>query len=259
MSAKSSDHHEPVHHDKTVIKKVVKQPIVWWKVALLPIWVYVGFQLAQMIVVAVIYLLKLGGAPLADISPVVFNSSAAAVLYGISLLIVIGVPWVLKKYRVSPELIGLNRLPYWQDIGKALIGVVVYFVISAVLMYIAMALFSDFNSTEAQDVGFNDLGTRLDFILAFVTLVVIGPVVEEVLFRGFLFGTLRKIIPVWGAILITSALFAFVHGQWNLAIDTFAMSVVACFLTLKSRSLWPAIILHMLKNGIAFYVLYILH
>lgn len=255
MLAKSSKDSSR-HHQKPHPKKTWR----WWlTVAAVPAWVYVGFLVSQTIVVAIVQILETFGVSLVDINPIILNSVAAVVLYSLSILVVVGVPRLLNKYRVSLKTIGLHRLPYWRDIGMTLIGLVVYIVISAVLTYIAIALFSGFNSTQAQDVGFNGLVTRVDFLLAFVTLVVIGPLAEEILFRGFLFGTLRKMIPVWGAILLTSALFAFVHGQWNLAIDTFAMSVVACFLRVKSGSLWPSILLHVAKNGIAFYVLYILH
>ena len=93
--------------------------------------------------------------------------------------------------------------------------------------------------------------------MAFLTLVVIAPVAEETIFRGYLLGKLRKFVPVWLAILATSVLFGAVHGAWNLAIDTFALSVVMSLLRQNTGSLWASILLHMTKNGIAFYILFI--
>lgn len=237
----------------------VTSPRRWLLVLLAIAWVYIGFVLAQVLVIGLIYVLKACNVPLSDINATLFNAGAAAILYMLSIAIVIGVPWVLKKYRITIETIGLHRLPFWRDIGMTLVGVIVYIIFSSFLIYAATVLFSGFDGAQSQDVGFNSLTTRLDLLLAFATLVIIGPIAEEVLFRGFLFGTLRKIVPVWVATVATSVLFGYVHGQWNLALDTFAMSIVACLLTVKSKSLWPAIILHMIKNGIAFYVLYVLH
>ena len=43
-------------------------------------------------------------------------------------------------------------------------------------------------------------------------IVVAAPVVEELLFRGMLQNALAKYLPIWGAILLSSFLFALVHG-----------------------------------------------
>ena len=94
-------------------------------------------------------------------------------------------------------------------------------------------------------------------MLAFITLVVIAPVAEEVLFRGYLYGKLKKYVPVWAAILITSALFGLIHGTWNVAVDTFALSIILCLLRESTGGIWASILLHMIKNGIAFYFLFI--
>ena len=43
---------------------------------------------------------------------------------------------------------------------------------------------------------------------------------------------------------------------WNLAIDTFALSVVACVLREMFGSIWPSILIHMMKNGLIATVLF---
>jgi membrane protease YdiL (CAAX protease family) len=99
--------------------------------------------------------------------------------------------------------------------------------------------------------------------LAFVTLVVIAPLAEEVLFRGYLYGKLKQYIPIWLAVIVVSAIFGIFHLfgtdpiAWNLAVDTFALSVVLCVLRETTGNLWASVLLHMLKNGIAFYLLFI--
>jgi membrane protease YdiL (CAAX protease family) len=64
-------------------------------------------------------------------------------------------------------------------------------------------------------------------------------------------------MPVWVAIVITSALFGFIHGQWNVGIDVFALSVVLCSLREITGSIWAGILLHMLKNSVAFFIIFI--
>ena len=72
-----------------------------------------------------------------------------------------------------------------------------------------------------------------------------------------MYGKLKKFVPIWVAILVTSALFGSIHGAWNLAIDTFALSIVLCLLRESTGNIWASILLHMAKNGIAFYILFI--
>jgi membrane protease YdiL (CAAX protease family) len=167
------------------------------------------------------------------------------------------VPLFIKKRRTSRAELGYARLPSWTDILITPAGLVVYLILSSLLMLVVSRFFVKININQPQDVGFSHISQQFEYILAFITLVVIAPVAEETLFRGFLFSKLKKFMPFWAAILITSAIFGAIHGQWDLAIDTFALSVVLCLLREITGSLWASILLHMTKNGIAFYFLFI--
>ncbi len=120
-------------------------------------------------------------------------------------------------------------------------------------------LFPDTNLDQEQDVGFDkDSTDLLALTLTFIALVIVTPIVEEILFRGFIFrGFLRDMNWVWAAI-ITSAIFGFAHLQLNIGLDTFAFGIALCWLYVKTKSLWPAIILHGIKNLIAFITLFII-
>jgi len=170
---------------------------------------------------------------------------------------VIGLPMLVKNYRTTKKDVGLEKLPTWIDLLLAPAGFLVYIFVSGILILLATQFFTFFDADQVQDTGFNQLGQGYEYLLAFVTLVIIAPVAEEILFRGYLFGKLMKHMPIWVAILITSALFGLAHGAWNVGIDVFALSIVLCLLRLTSKSLWPAILLHMMKNGLAFYLLFI--
>ena len=230
----------------------------FWRLAIaLPLWVVLGFGFAQILLVASVYALRWAGVPLELFNETLFNTVFAAVIYLVSLLIVIGVPWWLKNYRTSKQDLGLTRLPSWMDITLAPAGFIVYFLCSALLVYIVGLLVPGFNINQVQDTGFTDIAPGFEHILAFLTLVVIAPVAEEILFRGYLYGKLRKGLSMWVAIPIVSVLFGLVHGQWNVGIDVFALSVILCSLREVTGSIWAGILLHMLKNSLAFYLLFI--
>ena len=239
-------------------------PRKWRMLLIMPVWVVASFYAAQLLVWLIVTVLKALQVPLGSINTNVFSTILALLLYAVTLVIVIGVPWLVRKYKVTTEELGIHRLPTWTDILMAPAGAVVYFLLSALLVFIATTLLPAINTNQVQDTGFGELGQSYEYILAFSTLVILAPVAEEILFRGYLLGKLIKFVPLWIAVLATSLLFAFFHisgdlshVDWPLFIDTFALSIILCLLRLSTGSVWASILLHMIKNGVAFYVLFV--
>ena len=120
-----------------------------------------------------------------------------------------------------------------------------------------VSLIPGFDSEQAQKVGFDGVTTTAEYVMAFIGLVVLPPIFEELLFRGYLFGRLRKYVPFWLAAIVTSIAFGFVHGQWNVGVDTFVLSIFLCYLREHTGSLWASMLLHGIKNGLAYFFLFI--
>ena len=78
--------------------------------------------------------------------------------------------------------------------------------------------------------------------------VVLAPLIEEIFFRGFLFGGFRQRFGWNKAALISSTLFAFAHVQLITLIPTFLLGYLFAYIFHKSNSLWPGIILHFSVN-----------
>ena len=235
----------------------------WWALLYVPAWVVFSFAAAQVVVGILVQLLVWLGVPLKQLDSAVLQTSVAGLIYAISLVIVIGAPWWLKKVRTSREVLGLTRLPRWTDILLAPAAFIIYGLISAILLAVISYFLSGVDWTQVQQVGFDSLHARYEYILAFTTLVIVAPIAEETLFRGYLFGNLKRRVPVWLAILVTSLIFGALHLgitaplQWNVALDTFALSIILCGLRLITGSIWAGILLHILKNGIAYYILFV--
>ncbi len=127
----------------------------------------------------------------------------------------------------------------------------------------AKTLVPSLDIEKEQDIGFDRSIKGLSLLPAFITLVIIPPITEEIVARGFLFGGLRTKLPFISSAIITSAMFAAAHigGAkegllWVAAVDTFILSLILCYLREKTGSLWPPIVVHMLKNGLAFFILF---
>lgn len=217
---------------------------------------FVIFYGTQLWVGFLIGFLTIAGIDFRFINENTLNTVMAFVIYAVSLLGIIG---LFKAFRLnlSSKEIGLNRLPSWADIFITPLGFVAYFVMTYLFTLVVSLLFPAVNLMESQDTGFNSLNSSTEYIGAFITLVLLAPIAEEVLFRGYLFGALRRYIKPWLTILITSIIFGFVHGNINLMIDTFALGLVLGTLRQTTGSVWAPILLHMTKNGLAFYLLFI--
>ncbi|MFZ2125579.1 MAG: type II CAAX endopeptidase family protein [Candidatus Saccharimonadales bacterium] len=226
-------------------------------VIVLPVWVLFGIYAAQLVLGLAVALFKIAGISLASFNEIMVNTVLTALLYVLSVFIVIGLPWLIIQKPTTKEEVGLTRLPSWTDILLAPAGFIVYAILSSALIMLATQVFPWFNADQVQQTGFDQVSRSYELVLAFLSLVVIAPVFEEILFRGFLYGKLKKYMPVWIAIVATSVLFGFVHGAWNLAFDTFALSVILCILRELTGSIWASVLLHMVKNAVAFYILFI--
>ncbi|MFX0539970.1 CPBP family intramembrane glutamic endopeptidase [Ornithinimicrobium sp. Y1847] len=84
-----------------------------------------------------------------------------------------------------------------------------------------------------------------------LAVVVVGPLVEEVVFRRIILGWLESRVGFVVALLVQAALFAVMHIIPQVMILTFFLGIVAGLLARLHRSLWPALALHCLNNAIA--------
>lgn len=193
------------------------------------------------------------------------------ICYSFSIILAIFLPYWLKKKKQPPQKttlkptrnsLGLSGLPTFSDILLAPIAFIVVLGVSNFLT-VLFSNFPWFDVNEAQDVGYNLIYSSWDRFIAFISLVIIAPISEELIFRGYLYGHLRRLIKsnfsVPLSILLVSLLFALLHGQWNVAVVVFCLSVGACVLREITGTIYSGIILHILKNAVAFYFIYVMN
>lgn len=230
----------------------------WRMLLVLPAWVFVAFIVSQLVVIGLVALLSWLGAPLDNyLRPAAQQTVVALAVYVVAVALTVGVPYVALRQKVDLQLLGIHRLPSWSDIGLAPVGFVVYLIATTVVMSTVVAYVTGFQANQAQDIGFQAFGSQLDNALAFLTLVVLAPIAEELLFRGYLYGKLKSYIPTVVAAIATSLLFGLVHFAWNVGIDVFVLGLVLCALRSLTGSIWAGVLLHMIKNGIAYYLLFV--
>lgn len=154
----------------------------------------------------------------------------------------------------------------WRDLGFRkfkplraaiyLILTMVFFQIAVVLMYsLIQALWPAFNPEQEQVNEFINPSGPVAVKLSFIALVLLPAVVEEALFRGFIFPAFNKHWGLWVGAILSSILFGLAHLQANVVIYTFVMGLLLCMMYWKLRSIWPGVIFHGLNNLLAFILL----
>ena len=236
--------------------------------------------LAVVAVVAIYFISQLIGGILISIYPAVRhwsttqantwinNSVPAQFVYVVIAegLTILAVWQFLKHYRVRFSTIGVKRFKA-EDVLYAIAGFGVYFIAYAILLQVITRLVPALNVNQQQQIGFQNASGIGQLILTAMSLVILPPIAEEILMRGFLYTSLRKSIPKVAAALVTSVIFASAHlefGQgapllWVAAIDTFVLSLVLVYLREKTGRLWASMGLHALKNAVAFMSIFIFH
>lgn len=181
--------------------------------------------------------------------------------YFLAVIIVVGAAALLGRetgYQTK-QLLALFPAR-WTKYLKVLVIFLAYIITSQIVYAVVAALFSNvIDLHEQQDLGFtaSSLVEPYQYVLAFFMLVVLPPVFEEILFRGYLFGRLNKKMGFWLSTLVTSFVFGLVHFNWSVSIDVFVLSLFLCYLRRDSGSIVPGMLLHGMKNGLAYFLLFI--
>lgn len=77
---------------------------------------------------------------------------------------------------------------------------------------------------------------------------------EEILFRGFALRPLEKAFGGKWAIILTALAFAIVHLDFVRLVPTFALGLAFGYTAIKTRSIFPSMVLHLLNNSIALFM-----
>ena len=117
--------------------------------------------------------------------------------------------------------------------------------------YVVSLVNSVFGLVGVENAGGNiDVGSHPNVLLYILIVAVMPAFAEEFAFRGIVMGVLRPYSEGL-AILVSSAAFALMHGNFVQLPFTFCCGLVFAFIDIKTNSLLPSIIIHFLNNGLS--------
>jgi hypothetical protein len=98
------------------------------------------------------------------------------------------------------------------------------------------------------------LSTPLMAVLTGVFAVTLGPLMEELFFRGFLYPVLARRSGMFAAIVITSVAFGIIHAAqlafaWGLVLIIFVVGIVLTTVRAKTRSVAASFVVHVSYNS----------
>jgi len=150
---------------------------------------------------------------------------------------------------------GLRGAELGPALGWAALGMLVF--------YLVTALYGTYIQPDAEQGTVEALGGdqgTLGLIVAGAMVIAVAPVVEEVFFRGFLYGALRSRLGIWLAAGINGALFAVIHYSFEsvealLLVPPLALlGFLFCLVYERTGSLLPVIGMHAFNNTVAYAV-----
>ena len=97
----------------------------------------------------------------------------------------------------------------------------------------------------------------VNFLIMILLAGILVPLVEELAFRGLLQGWLRERLGSSGGILLSSLVFALMHGIPTLVPALLLVGGLLAWLYESSGSLWPSIVMHAAFNTIMTTLLYV--
>ena len=141
----------------------------------------------------------------------------------------------------------------------------VYLLLAYGVNHLSGIVFSFLTPATSNQMALNELVEmtgRQELLYLLLITCLLGPITEELVYRGVLMNTFLKDSPWYGDVLLSACIFGYVHvssGLTPLAFFTYASGgAILAFLYRKTHSLYYPILLHIMINITAFWELWVL-
>jgi len=159
---------------------------------------------------------------------------------GLVTLVIFGLVFLIRKKKFTKE-VCLRKIPVKGILPIAIMAACFNVITSVIISYVPWP-------QEWMDSYIANSSAIDGSLMAWLTAVLMAPVLEEIVFRGLVYTRLKKGLPVIVAAIVTSLAFGIAHGTMIWAIYTFVFSMVLIWVFEKFQSLAACIVLHTAYN-----------
>ncbi|NLO04496.1 MAG: CPBP family intramembrane metalloprotease [candidate division WS1 bacterium] len=166
--------------------------------------------------------------------------------------VTIGVLLYRARARASNPLrvLGVRLRGALKLVGTGVVGYSVFLTLLVVLALVAGSMFGGMALGQTTEEVIGSAETPGEIAIYFVLVAVLAPIFEELIFRGYVYGGLRRIFTPRQAMLLGGAVFAAVHLNAEAFLIITLIGIMLCYLYERTRSLLPAIIAHGIHNAL---------
>jgi membrane protease YdiL (CAAX protease family) len=184
------------------------------------------------------------GVPVSIITLTMLSSSFAATAVAYSLVHYRESLWDPLRALGFIRTIGLKPYIFAALMWMIAISVLMFWIQALVWFDVDLLLPSDTAQKALDEAGGN-------IIVTIVLVGILGPIAEEVFFRGFVLPGLIRRFGVGRSLLLSSVMFGLFHIDPGAIVPTFALGLALGWVYLKTGSIWPAMFAHGLHNTVA--------
>jgi sodium transport system permease protein len=166
-------------------------------------------------------------------------------------------PLLMALLLTTRPLAGLAlRRPPWLSLPLAALLAIALLPVLAELTLLILTQFPglrnllELNHPLTRELAAIARGESAVGVQLFVVLGVLPALCEELAFRGFILTGLRQSFRPWSAILLSSFLFALYQMNVFQFIPHFLFGIVLAVLVVRTGSIWPAIVFHLVYNAV---------
>lgn len=232
---------EGVSNNKLTSWAVIISFLVTWMIVL-----YVGIIAIWLFLI----ILGVGEGPAFSIASIVIEALLIPII-----LLFIYLDGSLKRTR---ELIRLGSSKRALSYGLAI--PIVAMIVDNILVVIYGVMFvSIFGEPSIPELpgGTSWESSNTAIILTFISICILTPITEELLFRGYILDSINRLHGKWAAIFLSSLLFGLVHlDPYVIGMATIG-GVIYGWIRIRTGSLIPGIVAHAMWNTMALIVTYL--
>lgn len=159
---------------------------------------------------------------------------------------------VVKKQSPA-ELFGLQTLRFFSVIGRALAYIIPLYIfvsiLAAVVSQFALNEIWPTNGPQESVRAFQEANSMGIKLLMIIAAVIVAPIVEETVFRGFIYAVIKRYTDGYFAAITSSLIFAIVHLHVGSIVPLFCLALGLCLAYERTGSLLVPMWMHAFFNG----------